>query len=168
MDDGSTYDFELFSDLDLVTPVYESLANSTPSIDITSTNSLLTFVSNDLTQINESNLSEIDPFIKDNLATTDTIQARVSFQNSIQQDQTLTFVQEAETISIADSPSVLTPFVSTIVASDVTLEFTDGLTTETISFDESANTVTFQTAGLKNIGDTFILDGKKVKVSELN
>jgi len=144
------------------------LANVAPSIDMTSTDNLITFVSNDLTQINASNLSEIDPFIKDSLDTSDTIQARVSFQNSIQQDQTLTFVQEAETISIADSPSVLTPFVSTVVAADVTLEFTDGLTTETVSFDESANNVTFQTAGLKNIGDTFILDGKKVKVSELN
>jgi len=168
LDDGSSYDFELFSDLDTINPTYTSLSNLTPSVDMASTSDLITFVSSDLTKINETNISEIDPFIKDNLSTGDKIKARVSFKTSIHKDQTLTFVQESEEISIEDSPLILTPFVSTIIATDVTLRFSDGSTTETVSFDESANNITFQTSGLKNIGDTFILDGKKVRISELN
>jgi len=161
LDDGSTYDFTVYSNLDDVNPVYESLSNLTPTVDTSSTNDLITFVSNDLTLINATNVSELDPFLKENLSTGDKIQARIIVGNSIFLDKTLVFVQESETISVDDFPSVLTPFISGSVASDVALG------TEAMSFDETANTVTVQ-ASTYSIGDTFILDGKKVRVSELN
>ena len=168
LDDGVSYDFEVYTDLDPVTPILVSLANVTPVIDATSTGDLITFAGNDLTELNEDKLLEIDEFIKDVLNTGDTVQARVSFQNSIQQDQTLNFVQDGETISIAPNPTVLTPFTATgVPATDITLEFSDGSTTESMTFNQSLNQVTVA-SNTYNVGDTFIIDGKKCKVSELN
>lgn len=166
LDDGTTYDFILFSDLDPVNPVYERLSISTPSVDVTTTGDLIDFVSNDLTQLDEGNVSELDPFIKGNLTTGEEIQARVSFQDIIKQDKTLTFVQESETLNVSNTPSILTPFVSGTASSDVTLELTN-LSTETVSFNEIDNQVTVDSTTY-DVGDVFILDGKKVKVSELN
>jgi len=145
-----------------------SLANVTPVIDATSTGDLITFAGNNLTELNEDKLLEIDEFIKDVLNTGDSVQARVSFKNSIQQDQTLNFVQDGEIISIAPNPTVLTPFTTTgAPATDITLEFSDGSTTESMTFNQGLNQVTVA-SNTYNVGDTFIIDGKKCKVSELN
>ena len=142
------------------------MSNLAPADDATETSNLLTFVSNDLTVVDEETVADIDLFLKNNLNTDDTIRARVNLNDSVLQDQTLTFVQELEQISISSLPTVLTPFVDTVPASDITLQL-DDLSTEAVSFDESLNTITVA-SNTYSIGDTFILDGKKVSVSELN
>ena len=166
LDDGVTYDFNVYTDLDVLIPVYQSVSNSTPTVDTTEADNMLTLISNDLTSIDNGSVSEIDQYLRDNLSTDDKVQARVSFQDSILRDVSLIFVQESESVSIADSPSVLTPFVFGIASNDVTLQL-DDLTTELVSFDEVSNTITVEGV-TRYVGDTFILDGKKVRVSELN
>ena len=166
LNDGETYNFDVYSDLDSVIPAYQSLSNLAPAVDATETSNLLTFVSNDLTVVDQETVADLDLFLKNNLNTDDTIRARVNLNDSVLQDQTLTFVQELEQISISSLPTVLTPFVETVSASDITLQL-DDLSTEAVSFDESLNTITVA-SNTYSIGDTFILDGKKVSVSELN
>jgi len=167
LDDGVSYDFELYTDLNLTTPSLSTEGNTTPAIGSSSVGDLVTFTSNDLTKLDEDIVEEIDEYLKDSLNTGDIVKARVSCQNSVKQDKNISFVQSSETISIEPNQLVLTPFTDTGVASSsITLGLSDS-TTQTITFDQANNQVTVASTTY-DIGDVFIIDGKKCVVSELN
>ena len=149
------------------TPSLSTEGNTTPAIGSSSVGDLVTFTSNDLTKLDEDIVEEIDEYLKDSLNTGDIVKARVSCQNSVKQDKNISFVQSSETISIEPNQLVLTPFTDTGVASSsITLGLSDS-TTQTITFDQANNQVTVASTTY-DIGDVFIIDGKKCVVSELN
>ena len=165
LDDGTVYLFELYTDLDAVTPVL-SESFSTPTSDTTETGNLLTFISNDLTLISSGNVSEIDSFIHGNLVNGDSVQGRIKYNSSIIPEETMEYAEDAGTILFSEPRiSILTPFVSGDGVKQFDLTKSDTLT-ETISYDGTdtitVNGVTYQP------GDRFIFDGKTVKVGELN
>ena len=79
LNNGSLFDFELFSDIDLVTPAYTNTGNSTPSADETETSNLLNLLSNDISELTVDNVQEIDKFISGNLTQGDELVGRISF-----------------------------------------------------------------------------------------
>ena len=165
LDDGTVYLFELYTDLDTVTPVL-SESFSTPTSDITETGNLLTFISNDLTLISSGNVSEIDSFIHGNLVNGDSVQGRIEYNSSIIPEETMEYAENAGTILFSEPRiSILTPFVSGDGVKQFDITKSDTLT-ETISYD-GTNTITVEGVTYQ-AGDRFIFDGKAVKVAELN
>ena len=165
LDDGTVYLFELYTDLDTVTPVL-SESFSTPTSDTTETGNLLTFISNDLTLISSGNVSEIESFIHGNLVNGDSVQGRIEYNSSIIPEETMEYAEDAGTVLFSEPRiSILTPFVSGDGVKQFDITKSDTLT-ETISYDGTdtitVNGVTYQP------GDRFIFDGKTVKVAELN
>ena len=167
LNDGSLFDFELFSDLDLVTPAYTSTGNSTPSVDETETGNLLSLLSNDISELTADNVQEIDEFISGNLTQGDELVGRVSFNNEGISTNTMTFVSDEGTIS-SDTTNILTPFIpgGTDTEKQINLTLSDS-TTENITFDETTSTMNVDGTDY-NIGDSFIIDGKIAKISEIN
>jgi len=167
LNDGSLFDFELYSDLDLVTPAYTSTGNSTPSADETETGNLLSLLSNDISELTTDNVQEINEFISGNLTQGDELVGRISFNNEGISTNTMTFVSDEGTIS-SDTTNILTPFIpgGTDTEKQINLTLSDS-TTENITFDETTSTMDVN-GTTYNIGDSFIIDGKIAKISEIN
>ena len=163
LDEDEFYIFEVY-DLDK-NLVYKKRMKTSPIIDDEVKN-LINFVSNDLTKIKKKNVSKISSFLRNNLNTNDTVKARVEFKNRLQKGN-MKFVKDSESLSVSDSSIILMPFLLG-GSSSQNVEFKmDDLTTEKISYDELENTVSVNSKKY-SVGDQFILNGKLVKVSELN
>lgn len=165
LDDGTVYLFELYTDLDTVTPVLSN-SFSTPTLDNTETGNLLTFISNDLTLISPPNISELETFIHGNLVNGDSVKGRLEYNSTIIPEETMVYIQDSGTVLFSESrTSILTPFVSGDGVKQFDVTNSDTLT-DTISYD-GIDTITIG-GGTYQPGDRFILDGKAVKVAELN
>ena len=79
----------------------------------------------------------------------------------------MTFVSDEGTIS-SDTTNILTPFIpgGTDTEKQINLTLSDS-TTENITFDETTSTMNVDGTDY-NIGDSFIIDGKIAKISEIN
>ena len=165
LDDGESYDFKVYSDLDLVNVAYEGLANTTPIVDQTEAGNILTFLGNNLTLISSERVEELDLYIQDNLTTGDEIISRIEFGTTVR-DGTVKYVDNADTVGFEEiRKPILTPFVEGDGAKSFLLTKSD-TTTENITYDGLGN-VTVDTITY-TAGDKFILDGKVCRVAELN
>lgn len=166
LNDNSSYDFRVYTDLNPSEVVGESLSNATPVIDSTALTNMITEIPNDLTLFNSATVSEIQPFMGSSFSTNDAFKNRVVFNDSYLTEDTK-FVKDGETITLGESGSILTPFVpSGSAGQSVNLELSTS-TVETVAFDEVNNTITVE-GTTYSPGDRFILDGKSCKVGELN
>ena len=159
---GTEYVFTVYGDGLLIgtsSPVTSPAANGTSITDI------VTYLENDLSSLDETALAGVIEYIGDALATTDQITARIHDSQSIKSGL-LTFVDAAETINITNLSNLLTPFTVGVASADITLEFSDNITTENVSYDQILDEITVDST-VYAVGDVFILDGKKVKVASL-
>lgn len=152
---GSTYIFNVYSDLDLVTPV-RTITITSPTVSDESVSSLLVRLSNDLTLVGDNVLSEINDNILSVLSTGDIVGTDIGFA---------TFVESSDSVSISGANNILTPFDQDFGSSqtfDITLP---DLSVHTISYDETVNTVSYNSVTYV-IGDHFVIGDFKISVQE--
>ena len=162
LDENTEYNIQVYGD----GVIAGSKVITTPAADNTTVGEMITYLNNDLSELEQPSLQGVLEFIGGSLDTGDQITVNLYTDTSSINERTLTFVDDLDTVSIANNPSVLTPFVQGGASTSVTLEFTDGSTTEDVTFNDGANTVTI--AGTDySAGDTLIVDGKKCKIASL-
>jgi len=151
---NSSYTFDLYTDLDLVTAV-ASLTISTPIVDSSSTTSLVTRLSNDLSSLSENALEDVDAFLR-TAFTTGTVVTLSSGK--------YLFVEDSASIIRQDGLGIMTPFEQTAGSSQTCTITTDSVS-DTITYDEISNEITSAT-GVVSPGEYFILGNKKVTMLE--
>jgi len=162
LDENTEYNIQVYGD----GVIAGSKVITTPVADNTTVGEMITFLGNDLSELEQPSLQGVLAFIGGSLDTGDQITVNLYTDTSSINERTLTFVDDLDTVSIANNPSVLTPFVQGGASTSVTLEFTDGSTTEDVTFNDVANKVTI--AGTDySAGDVVIIDGKKCKIASL-
>lgn len=150
-----SYVFNIYTDTDLVNPA-ASTVGVAPAVDSTSTSDLITRLSNDLSTLPSSSVSEIGPFINTALSTGDKLK--------VSSTDEYVFVEAAGTIT-HEGDDILTPFdPASGISQSVTITL-DGVDTG-VSYDEVNNNVQ---AGGETIGidEYFILGSYKVTVKEI-
>ncbi|AAR26950.1 FirrV-1-E1 [Feldmannia irregularis virus a] len=162
LNDGSVYDFRLYSD---GTVLGRNLGQATPVIDSTSLTSMSSVLSNDLSVFTSDVVSEIQPLMDSSFETNDRIKVRVSVHNSTTVSTT-TFVKSGDSIPL-NSNYILTPFVPNGSSGQFfNLEMSDS-STKTLEFDESNSTILIDGAAY-SVGDTLVLDGKTCTLGSLS
>ena len=151
---GSSYVFNLYTDLDLVTPA-TSITESALVVDTTNVTALAVRLSNDFSILSESSYDEVDSQLRNFLMTGDEV--TLSSGNAI-------FVEDSDTITHSDT-DILTPFEST-AGSGQTITVTVGGESAILTYDESLNEVTYDGTAY-GIGESFAVGTSKVTISEI-
>lgn len=153
---GSSYEYNLYTDLDLVTP--ESTTTETAlAVDTTSVTDLMVRLGNDLTVIDESSVDAIETELRNVLSTGDEV---------ILTSGSSLFVQDADTIEVVKGKDVLTPFVTSVASQAITVTTAEG-GSSAITYDESLNQVTFDGTTTLDVGQYAVVGKYKVKVTEV-
>ena len=152
---GSSYLFNVYSDLDNSTPA-RSITVLSPTVSNESVSSLLVRLSNDLSLIGESAISDINSTLKNVLTTGDVVTTDIG---------PATFVQDTGTIQLT-SEKILTPFdQSAGNGQEFTLVLPDN-TSHTIIYNEATNSVSYNSITY-DVGDFFIIGTYKIVVKTL-
>ena len=153
---GSSYVFNVYSDLDLVTPI-RTITVSSPTVSTESVSALLVRISNNLELIGEAAVSDITGTLTDVLTTGDTVDTEVGLS---------TFVQDSDTIQLS-SDIILTPFdQGSGTGQTFTLVLPPDATTYSILYDETSNSVTYESVNYA-VGDFFVIGAYKISVKSL-
>lgn len=150
---GSSYEFKLYSNLDLVTPAV-TVTESSPAISNSSVSDLAIRLENDFTQISSSSFNAIDGVLVDVLSTGDDV--TLSTGDAI-------FVENSDTIQVVDGKDVLTPFDSGAGAGQGCTVTTQEGGSGVLTYDEVNNEITKDSTSY-SVGDFFILGEYKVKI----
>lgn len=154
LEPGSSYDLSLYTDMDESIPV-DVLSVSTPIVDASSVQDILTRFSNDLSSlegVSSGATGDISVFFDDVLSTGDVILTDVG--------ETM-YVRESETLVLSGNSNVFAPFVdSGGPGQEITVN------SEVISYDESTNEVI--SGGTSHaVGDVFVFGTYKVTSREV-
>lgn len=154
---GSSYEFNLYTDLDNVTPVDTSTASTLP-VDSANVDSLMVRLGNDLTLIDSTSIDDISQFIRLVLSTDEVVHTNLG---------EALFVENSGTITLSDkNGSVLTPFDVTAGSGQSTsIVLPDG-STNLVSFDETTDEISYSSLNY-SVGQQFVMGGLKVSVKEL-
>lgn len=153
---GSSYEFKVYTDIDLSTPFY-TVTGTAPSVDSASVNSLLARLGNDLTLLDANPLNVIQPFIGQALSTDDVVITPLGKSR---------FVGNADTIVVSDpNESVLTSFEPGSGSGQTSsILLPDGSTTA-VSYDENTDEVIVATTRY-SVGEYLVAGGLKLSVVE--
>lgn len=155
---GSSYEFRVYSDLDLVT-AFNTGTTSTPSVDATSVGTLLTRLGNDLTLLSEASLADIDPLLGTVLTTGDIVITDIG---------STTFVKNSEILTLPDlyKSQVLTSFYQGAGAGQTVSIILPDTSTGVVSYDETLDEIVV--GGMSYaIGTSFVLGGQKVTPKDI-
>lgn len=158
---ASSYTFNLYTDLDTVTPT-ESITLSTPVVDSSTTSELAIRLSNDFSSLQEGALAELGIYFDDALVTGDVV--TISTGEGLLETS---FIRLGEALSIKDVDNIFLPFnelSGSGQSSDVLLS--DDSTTLSIVYDETVNSITVDGVTYF-MGESFVLDGKKVTIFDV-
>lgn len=155
---GSSYEFRVYSDIDLVTPFVTETV-STPVVDSTSVASLLTRLGNNLTLLSDTSLGDIDSLLETVLTTGETVITEVG---------STTFVKNSETLTLPEAfkTQVLTSFDQASGAGQTVSILLPDTSTSVINYDESTDEVSVGGTSYP-IGTSFILGGQKVTPKDI-
>lgn len=156
---GSSYEFRVYSDLDLVTASYTKTV-STPIVDSTSVTSLLQRLENNLTLLSETSLGDISSLLATVLTTGDTVVTKVG---------SAFFFLNSESLSIPDTmkSQIITSFdQNSGPGQNVSVVLPD-TSTSLISYNESSNEISVDGTSY-TVGTSFILGGKKVTSKDVS
>lgn len=116
-----------------------------------------------ISAIPEGTVTRISEVLNDLFATGDVVSVSLDGSQSLK----TSFINLGDTLSIEEISGVLLPFEEASGAGqDVSVILSDGTTTVSIDYDNTVNTITVGGV-VYSAGDSFILDGQKVTVSEL-
>lgn len=155
---GSSYEFRVYSDLDLVTAFFTETV-SIPSVDASSVGSLLQRIVNDLTVLSVAEVGEIDSLLDAALSTGDTVTTSLG---------STTFVKTSETLTLPDEQKVqvLTPFEQSLGAGQTVSIVLPDTSTNVITYDETLDEVSVGGVSY-TVGTSFVLGGQKVTATEI-
>ena len=155
---GSSYEFRIFTDLDLVTPFFTETA-VTPSVDATSVGTLMTRLGNDLTLLSRGSVNQIQSLFGSVLNTGDVVITSIG---------STTFVADSETITLPEEPRevVFTPFDPASGSGQTVNVTLPDTSTVAVSYDETSNEI--DAGGTTYaIGESFVSGGLKVTPKEI-
>ena len=157
---GTSYEFKLYSDLD---PLVSALntTDSTPAVDATSVQSLLTRFSNNLVElssISTNALNDIDSSLRDVLSTGEVLETSIG--------ETV-FVADTDTLIIPSiGVSVLTPFDELAGSSQQATVTLSDSSTNVVTYDETTNEIISNGENVP-VGSYTVIGGYKVSVKEI-
>ena len=155
---GSSYVYSIYSDLDLVTPILtiNETADLVTSITV---QLLMTRISNDITVLTQTAISEISSLLREILTTGDVLSTNIG---------TVTFVENAAVFPLPDSSfeRILTPFeTGSGTGQTITITMPDA-STEILTYDHGNDEVISSSTNY-SIGKYFKSGEYKITVVEL-
>lgn len=153
IDNSSTYVFNLYSDLDLVTAA--ASVNVTPeTIDPTNVSNLMTRISNDLSILDDSAIPEIEDLIQDSLNTGDSV--------ILPDGDSSIFVENLDTHVLGSGElNILTPF-TTASAGTITVTHPGETSSTVYVYDETTNEVNGVTLGSRFVSGNYVARLKEI------
>ena len=154
---GSSYEFNLYTDLDVVTPI-DTMTDSPLVVNAVNVDSLLTRLSNDISLLNSTSIDDIEEFIPSSLTTGETV--NTSLGNAI-------FVANSDTVTLTDpNGSVLTPFLASSGSGQtVTINLPD-TSSALVEYDETNEEIVFETTNY-SVNEHFVVGDLKVIIKEI-
>lgn len=157
---GTSYEFKMYSDLDPLVAV-STTTGSTPVVDATSVESLLTRFSNNLVDLADSSsmaLDDINSSLRDVLSTGEVVQT--SLGDTV-------FVEDSDTLAIPPiGANVLTSFDGSLGSSQIATVTLDDASTNIITYDETTNEIISNGTNVE-VGSYTVIGGYKVSVKEI-
>lgn len=154
---SSSYEFKVYSDLDLVTSAYE-ITESALTLNFTNVDLLMVRISNDLTLLNQASVSDVSPFLNNVLTTGEILTTDLGKYTFVQNSGALTISAPMENIFTAfDGTSGSTQNIS-ITLPDTSVNL--------IEYDEVNNEVVYNSTNY-DAGDYFVVGTHKVTIKEL-
>lgn len=157
---GTSYEFKMYSDLDPLVAVSTTMA-TTPVVDATSVESLLTRFSNNFVDLAESSslaLDDIGSSLRDVLSTGEVV--RTSLGDTV-------FVEDSDTLAIPPiGGNVLTSFDGSLGSSQIATVTLDDASTNIITYDDTTNEIISNGTNVE-VGSYTVIGGYKVSVKEI-
>lgn len=154
---GSSYEFRVYSDIDLVTPAYvetdTALVLNTSNID-----ALLIRLGNDLTLLKEASSDTIEPFLGSVLSTGEIVSTSIGQAVFVGNTGSVTVDEPKETFITSFDQSLGSGQSISVVLPDTS--------TSTIGYDETTNEVVSASTNY-SVDSHFIVGGRKVTVKEV-
>ena len=159
LDPDTLYTIRLYTDVGFGFQLHATSTTTTPSDDIQNyvIDDFRTGDEYSLEGLSGSAKEAISARLNDLFSTGDEMQ----INNVVRSARTVTFVKKGDTIGVKDA--LLIPFEPGAGSSQSIVLTLENASTTTIDYDDTSNTITVQSV-TRNIGDQFILDGKKVTV----
>ena len=151
---NTSYQFNLYTNLDLVTPAF-TITETTPVIDATSSSELSTRMGNDFTDLGNFNPEEIQAFLKDMFSTQDIVTMSSGKYVFVEDTDSINFVLNS------DVEGILTPFEPSDGSGQ---NFT--LDSSTVNYNETLNEVTIGSNTLST-GGSSVFNGYKVTMKNI-
>lgn len=155
LNSNTSYTFNLYTDLDTETPVY-SITETTPSISSISVLNLLTRITNDITSLSDTAVSEIEETLSSVLSTDDVLTTSLG---------DLLFISNSGSfVSSGESENILTPF-QTSLGSGQSINITLDSINYTVNYDDVNNQITLN--GSKyNVGDDLVIGNYRINIRD--
>lgn len=155
---GSSYEFKLFTDLDLVTP-FSTETTVTPSIDVTNIGALMIRLGNDLTILSRDSLNQFQSQLSDVFNTGDIVNTSVGSTR---------FVADSGTITLPDVSRelIFTPFDPLSGSGQTVNIVLPDTSTVSVSYDETENEIDVSGTTYA-IGESFVSGGLKVTPKDI-
>lgn len=153
---GSSYVFNLYTDLDLVTPA-ATVTESAPTVSTVSVGDLVTRLGNDLTQISDTAFDAVDAEFRDVFSTGDVV--ILSTGDSV-------FVQDADTIEVVSGKDILTPFDPAAGSGQTCTITTQAGDSKVFTYDETSNELVVDSTNV-SVGGSFLVGSYKITVAEV-
>lgn len=155
---GSSYEFNLYTDLDLVTPVDTSTV-SPLTVDATNVDAWMVRIGNYLNLLNSVCIDDISKFVSQVLTTGEIVNTSIGATRLVEDAGTITLLQKSE--------SVLTPFDPLSGPGQTASVTLPDLSTILVEFDETNEDVTIDSITTYSVGDSFVAGGFKVTLIEI-
>lgn len=153
---SSTYVFNIYVDSDFITP-FLSKTDSTPVLNSTSVSDIITRLSNDLSNLSGSSLSDLEPFFRQVLTTGQKLK--------VAKRKNHTFVENAGTVKPRGRQvGVLTPFDPSSGNSQAINIEVDGIT-ENVTYDDVNNEIGVGGSSIA-VNEYFVVGTYKVTVDD--
>lgn len=154
---GSSYVFNLYTDLDLVTPI-ASVSTSAPIVSSSSVAEMAAYLENDFSSLSEEAFDAIETLLFAIYSTGD----KVTLPSGIN-----IYIENADSIRVHPWNSYLTPFEqSEVSGQNVTVINADGSGTNVVEYDESTNEVLVGSTSYP-VNASFVLGNYRVTIKEV-
>ena len=150
---GSSYEFMLYTNLDLVSPA-ATITEVAPALATAGVDSLIVRLGNDLSSLSETEVDNIESELKNVLITGDVLDI---------DNAPYVYVQDSDTLEYTGT-SILAPFEGLVAGQEITI--TTPTESTLIEYDETSGEVIVNATNYSP-GDFFIVGSHRVRISEI-
>ena len=155
---GSSYEFRVYTDLDIITPVFTEIT-VTPVVNTANTDSLFVRLGNDLTLLSDDSVDDFRTILGSVLTTGEAVNTSVGPTTFVANSDTLTLPELTEHM-------VLTPFDQSAGTGQTVSVILPDTSTLSVVYDETLNEIDVGGTTYA-VGETFVSGGLKVTVMDL-